>query len=150
MAEYINRQDLDFLNDFCIDSGKYVGLRLDDVFNELATADVIERSEYEALKKENHELAIKYDNAMNRVADGLEEILRLRSKIDKAIEDSYKKGLTDAWECARKIGNNSQLGLEGMGFDFSELDTYYNPSWWVVLNYDVFKALEILKRNIGE
>lgn len=71
-----------------------------------------------------------------------------RSKIDKAIEESYKKGLTDAWECARKIGNNSQLGLEEMGFDFSELGTYYNPSWWVVFNYDVFKALEILKRNI--
>lgn len=44
MAEYINRQDLDFLNDFRIDSGKYVGLRLDDVFDELATADVVERS----------------------------------------------------------------------------------------------------------
>lgn len=73
-----------------------------------------------------------------------------RSEIDKAIEESYKKGLTDAWECARKIGNNSQLGLEGMGFDFSELGTYYNPSWWVVLNYDVFKALEIFKRNIRE
>ena len=73
-----------------------------------------------------------------------------RSKIDKAIDDSYKKGLTDAWECARKIGNNSQLGLEEMGFDFSELGTYYNPSWWVVFNYDVFRALEILKRNIGE
>lgn len=43
MAEYIDRQDLDFLNDFCIDSGKYVGLKLDDVFDELATTDVIER-----------------------------------------------------------------------------------------------------------
>lgn len=43
MAEYIKREDLDFLNDFCIDSGKYVGLRLDDVFNELKRP-AVERS----------------------------------------------------------------------------------------------------------
>ena len=40
MAEYIDREKLDFLNDFRIDGGKYAGLRLDDVFDELATTDV--------------------------------------------------------------------------------------------------------------
>lgn len=89
------------------------------------------------------------DDILQAIGISTADVLE-RSEVDKAIEESYKKGLTDAWKCARKIGNNSQLGLEGMGFDFSELGTYYNPSWWVVFNYDVFKALEILKRNIGE
>lgn len=55
MAEYIDREKLRFLNDFRIDSGKYVGLRLDDVFDELATADVVERE--------------KIDNAIDEIND---------------------------------------------------------------------------------
>ena len=106
-----------------------------------------ESASYHAESGREYQLLLRDRNIVREqpTADVIE-----RSKIDKAIDDSYKKGLTDAWECARKIGNNSQLGLEEMGFDFSELGTYYNPSWWVVFNYDVFKALEILKRNIGE
>ena len=54
---------------------------------ETSSANVIEYSEYEALKKENHELAIKYDNAMNMVINEQENIIKLRSKIDKAIKE---------------------------------------------------------------
>lgn len=53
-------------------------------------ADVVERAEYEFLKKENKELAIKYDNAMNMVINEQENVTRLRSKIDKAIEEICK------------------------------------------------------------
>ena len=62
MAEYIDRKDLDFLNDFRIDSGKYVGLRLDDVFDELATADVIERSKIDKAIDEIINLRKHYPN----------------------------------------------------------------------------------------
>lgn len=69
MAEYINRQDLDFLNDFRIDSGKYVGLRLDDVFDELATADVIERESVKNLIKVVIEDNWELDYALERLKE---------------------------------------------------------------------------------
>ncbi len=83
MAEYINRENLDFLNDFCIDSGKYAGLRLDEVFDELATEDAIERSkidkaieEIEQLKHKNTDIEGYrwWNNAIENVLHILKEI----------------------------------------------------------------------------
>lgn len=70
MAKYINREDLNFLNDFRIDSGKYAGLRLDDVFDELATADVIERENV----KDFIEAAIEDDWELDYALERLKEI----------------------------------------------------------------------------
>ena len=63
--------------------------------------------------------------------------------------EPYKEGLNNAWECARKIGNNSQTGLEMIGFDFSEMKDgiclHYNPSWWVVEHYTASEAMQKIK-----
>lgn len=48
--------------------------------------NVVERSEYEKLKKENIELEMKYDNAMDLFVYNKQEAIKLRDKIDKAIE----------------------------------------------------------------
>ena len=82
MAEYVK---LDAIMEYC-QNQKDKTISCNDIarFN---TADVIERSEYEYLKKENRELAIKYDNAMNMVINEQENVTRLRSKIDEAIEE---------------------------------------------------------------
>lgn len=90
---------------------------------QIHTADVIERSEYEYLKKENRELAIKYDNAMNMVINEQENVTRLRGKIDKA-----KKQITDSM--------NEHLASDG-----TPIDEYA---------YCYLNALEILEENIGE
>ena len=60
MVEYIARKDLDFLNDFCIDGGKYAGLRLDEVFDELATKDVIERTKIDKAIAEIEDLNLSW------------------------------------------------------------------------------------------
>jgi len=89
---------------------------------EKCAEDVVERSEYNLLKQENKELAIKYDNAMNRVINAREDIEKLRSKIDKAIEE-----------------------IDNL-IDDSDRESDYLDG-----HQDGFcEALEILKRNIGE
>lgn len=65
-------------------------VKLDDISN-IPPADVVARSEYECLKKENRELAIKYDNAMNMVINEQENVAKLRSKIDSAIAEIEKQ-----------------------------------------------------------
>lgn len=86
MAEYI---ELNELQKFC---RKYtevhvVGMILANRTDLLHTADVIDRSEYEKLKKENAELKINYDDTEKRFCHAMDEKAKLRSKIDKAIED---------------------------------------------------------------
>ena len=102
MTEYVEVNQL--LSDMGEDDPKDVALYI----AEYQKADVVERSEYqklkeknteleiisddflrrnEVLKKENKELAIKYDNAMNSVIDAREDAEKLRSKVDKAIEE---------------------------------------------------------------
>lgn len=61
--------------------------------------------------------------------------------------DVYQKGLSDAWEAARKIGSNSMCSLEEMGFDFSQCAVDdYNPSWFVVKNYSASEAIEKIRQ----
>ena len=63
--------------------------------------------------------------------------------------EPYKEGLNNAWACARKIGNNSQTGLEIIGFDFSEMKDgiclHHNPSWWVIEHYTASEAIQKIK-----
>ena len=54
---------------------------------ETPDANVVERDEYEKLKKENVELKIKCDDAEKRCCHAMDRNAKLRSKIDKAIED---------------------------------------------------------------
>ena len=61
--------------------------------------------------------------------------------------ESYQKGLSDAWEAARKIGSNSMCSLKEMGFDFSQCAVSdYNPSWFVVKNYSASEAIEKIRQ----
>ena len=79
-------------------------------------ADVVERSEYEYLKKENRELAIKYDNAMNMVINEQENVTRLRSKIDSAIEEIEKqKKITFEYEGESDLGVAIRIIKECLG-----------------------------------
>jgi len=60
---------------------------------------------------------------------------------------AYENGLKKAWEYARKIGNNNQLGLEKQGFDFSKMkpEEGWNPSWWIINNYTASEAIAIIE-----
>ena len=91
MAEYIDRKHLDFLNDFRIDGGKYAGLRLDDVFDELKTTDVIERSKLIEMQNSVKELEKAHVKTLREIEERAmvfeRENRELRSKIDKAIEE---------------------------------------------------------------
>ena len=61
--------------------------------------------------------------------------------------DAYQRGLTDAWEAARKIGSNSMCSLKEMGFDFSRcVVADYNPSWFVVKNYSASECIEKIRQ----
>lgn len=61
-------------------------------------------------------------------------------------DDSYKKGLSDAWEAARKIGSNSMCGLKEVGFKFEPQSVGYNPSWYVVQNYSASECIEKIRQ----
>ena len=90
MAEYIKREELNFLNDFRIDSGKYVGLRLDEVFDELATEDVVERSKIDKAIEQIHNernmiLRTTADFTPNEVLDVIDYILSI---IDNSVKET--------------------------------------------------------------
>ena len=57
---------------------------------EIEPVDVIERVEYEKLKQKNIELEIEYDDIMKMNTLRVNEYKQLRSKIDKALEQTYK------------------------------------------------------------
>lgn len=126
MAEYTDKKYLDRkfqIDMMCLRGGTILDTQ--KIIDSLPTADVIERYEYEYLKKENRELAIKYDNAMNMVINEQENVTRLRSKIDKAIEEI--KNITPRATIRHgKTNTDSTLMIP--------LD----------------KVIEILKRNIGD
>lgn len=68
--------------------------------------------------------------------------------IDEQKTQWIEQGRNEAWEAARKIGQNSQSMLEyQIGFDFSKMKSYEsaNPSWWVVMNYSASESIEKLK-----
>jgi len=92
-------------------------------------------SHVEQVRKESYQKG--YDDAVEKI--GLDE----QAIADKA----YKKGLSDAWEAARKIGSNSMCSLKEMGFDFSRcVVADYNPSWFVVKNYSASEAIEKIRQ----
>lgn len=86
MAQYVDVKDVEKLIKHAIEDSWELDYTLEKL-KEINKADVIERYEYEYLKKENRELAIKYDNAMNMVINEQENVTRLRAKIDKAIAE---------------------------------------------------------------
>lgn len=62
----------------------------------------------------------------------------------RAEELAYERGLNDAWECARKIGNNSWTGLTHE-IGFKNLDSSINASWDCVMKYSASEAVEKIK-----
>ena len=92
-------------------------------------------SHVEQVRKESYQKG--YDDAVEKIGSDEQAIA------DKA----YKKGLSDAWEAARKIGSNSMCSLKEMGFDFSRcVVADYNPSWFVVKNYSASEAIEKIRQ----
>ena len=87
MAEYIDRNDVVALaTDY--GEGQNVMMLIDPkLVKKIPDADVVGRDEYEKLKKENVELKIKCDDAEKRCCHAMDRNAKLRSKIDKAIED---------------------------------------------------------------
>ena len=73
---------------------------------------------------------------------GLEDGANLREPVAAA---GRLRGLEDAWEAARKIGHASQMQLKEMGFEFNSNEWFYNPSWYVVMNYTAAEAIEKIK-----
>ena len=67
--------------------------------------------------------------------------------MEKKKNEAYQRGLSDAWEAARKIGSNSTCSLKEMGFDFSQCAIpVYNSSWFVVKNYSASEAIEKIRQ----
>ncbi len=84
MAEYIEKEPF-------LDKLLYMGYfddndEIKEVADSFTTTDVIERDEYEKLKKDNNELNIKYADAEKRFCNAMDKNAKLRSKLDKAIE----------------------------------------------------------------
>lgn len=61
-----------------------------EICMETPAADVVERSEYEKLKKENMDLKIKYDDAEKRFCNVMDRNAKLLSKINKARAEILK------------------------------------------------------------
>jgi hypothetical protein len=82
-----------------------------------------------------------------KIGEMLAAVNDIETRTEKAQEEAYQKGLSDAWECARKIGSNSMCSLKGMGFDFSQcVIPDYNPSWFVVKNYSASECIEKIRQ----
>jgi hypothetical protein len=73
----------------------------------------------------------------NTPTEFIQNILTMSSEL------GYNAGLNDAWETARKIGDNSQFTLEKMGFEIQ--DPYKNASWDVVCEYSASEAIAKIK-----
>lgn len=73
----------------------------------------------------------------------------MKRDVKKEVDEAYQRGVEDGrsetWEAARKIGHASQVQLEEMGFEFNSGEWFYNPSWYVVMNYTVGEAIAKLK-----
>lgn len=61
-----------------------------------------------------------------------------------AVDIAYKRGLNDAWKCARKIGDASCTYLESMGFMNLEYRDR-NASWDCVMKYSASEAIAKIK-----
>lgn len=82
------------------------------------------------------------------VEDGAKSVENWNEQEKKLrMDEAYQKGLSDAWEAARKIGSNSMCSLKEMGFDFGQcVINDYNPSWFVVKNYSASECIEKLRQ----
>ena len=78
------------------------------------------------LKKENKELAIKYDNAMNSVIDAREDAEKLRSKVDKAIEEINNCKVYGHTKTARLVSLPEVLGI--LKRNLKDIDFYVSGS----------------------
>ena len=82
-----------------------------------------------------------------KIGEMLMAVNNIETQAEKAQEEAYQRGLSDAWEAARKIGSNSMCSLKEMGFDFSRcVVADYNPSWFVVKNYSASEAVEKIRQ----
>lgn len=111
---------------------------------ETPDANVVERDEYEKLKKENVELKIKYDDAEKRCCHAMDEKAKLRSKIDKANQDAMEyEGMYR--ELLSKIDKARAEILKNI-YKYSGSGNEVTQSYC-----DGFKdSLEIVIRNMGE
>ena len=82
-----------------------------------------------------------------KIGEMLMAVNNIEIQAEKAQEEAYQTGLSDAWEAARRIGSDSRYGLEKMGFKFEPRAVGdYNPSWFVVKNYSASECIEKIRQ----
>jgi len=66
--------------------------------------------------------------------------------LEQVRKEAYKKGLSDAWDAARKIGSELRYGLEIMGFSFEPRAVGYDPGWYVVQRHSASECIAKIRR----
>lgn len=66
--------------------------------------------------------------------------------LEKVRKEAYEKGLSDAWDAARKIGSELRYGLEIMGFSFEPRAVGYDPGWYVVQRHSASECIAKIRR----
>ena len=125
MAEYIDRDLAIEKTDYLVLETCYDCEKVEDMMRDIPPADVVEREKYEkALEEIEHlECIGEQNDSLNYdLANAIEKYNDLHSKINKAIEDIEAES---TWGCGKFMQDN-------------------------LYNRGLNKALEILKRNIGE
>ena len=126
-----------------IEKNKGLKLAVGEINNHLSILEGLLRNERDDAQKQVDEAYQKgYDKGYADKTNN-DEVGKELAK------DVYQRGLEDGrnetWEAARKIGHASQMQLEDMGFKFNSNEWFYNPSWYVVMNYTAAEAIEKIK-----
>lgn len=107
MAKYVDKKQLDRkfqIDMMCLRGGTIFDTQ--KIIDSLPTADVIERTEYEKLLKENEELKEIVQNCIDADSQSCEELAELHSKIDRAIAEIIEYRDSDANDlCEVEVGD---------------------------------------------
>lgn len=69
-----------------------------------------------------------------------------RNVLEQDRKEAYEKGLSDAWDAARKIGSELRYGLEIMGFSFEPRAVGYDPGWYVVQRHSASECIAKIRQ----
>ena len=72
--------------------------------------------------------------------------LAFRNVLEQDRKEAYEKGLSDAWDAARKIGSELRYGLEIMGFSFEPRAVGYDPGWYVVQRHSASECIAKIRQ----
>lgn len=81
-----------------------------------------------------------------KIGEMLMAVNNIETQAEKAQEEAYQRGLSDAWEAARKIGSELRYGLEIMGFKFEPRAVGDDPGWYVVQRHSASECIEKIRQ----